>query len=436
MVEDPPEKSKKSSGAKVVVTQKPKTGSAHPGIPDEISPRPARHVAQNPLDPGVNPAKHLHQTTVGDEQLEQIKPKRQPQTTVSEMGEPVSVEKTIEIHKSGGGAAWFATFLAILSLGAVTGVAFLGFQGYQKMMALNEEINNSNAKQQLFAERVAVQLSDVGKLQEEQKEQVAAFNMLKQDISNAQSHLIRLSGDSQWLLSEAHYLSALASERLHSAHDVPTATKQLEAALQKVSQIGDAQLSAVKRVLNQDIQALHQVPIVDKQKLWQRLDSLSAQIVRLPRNQVLQEQPQEQQKKSTDMDVPGWRKALQHSWQEFKSMVKVTHFEEADFVPILDGASSQQLTQAMGLMVEQAKWAVLNGEQTVFDTSLANLQQFTQKYFLLEGDTRQFLDSLVSLQKETVEQNLPDISGSQFALSQAVQNLNQRRQFNDDERLP
>jgi uroporphyrin-3 C-methyltransferase len=432
MAEDPTNKdSKKRTIPKVVVTQKPKKVNPH-GLPDEITPQPTRHVVQNPIESGVNPAKHLKDISDSDYEqndiLENIKPKQSPQHEQAPMSSaPITNEKTIEIHKSSG-PAWLAFMLALFSMGGVGAIAYWGLQSHQQILALNTELKVKEVQQQQFAQNIQSQLNDVGAIKSEQEGQIKAFHQLKKDVQNTQTNMLRISGDSQWLLSEAHYLSSIALERLNSNQDISTATLQLESAMYKISQIGDAQLSSVKRVLEQDIHALKTVAIVDSMKLWRDLDDIS-RIVPLLRTNDLISKEQQVAHKSDDSNIDeksDWQTSLKKSWQEFKGLVRVTHYDQEEFAPILDANSQDQLLRSMGLMIEQAKWAVLQQEQSVYDESLSQLKEWTQKFFIDQGQTKNLLEKLSYLQSEQITQSIPDISGSKFALKEAVSNLNKR----------
>ena len=75
---------------------------------------------------------------------------------------------------------------------------------------------------------------------------------------------------SDWLLSEAEYLANIANYRLLLERDVKTALVALQAADERLREIGDPALLDIRKQLAQDIQALRAVPQPDVPGLARR----------------------------------------------------------------------------------------------------------------------------------------------------------------------
>lgn len=427
MEDDPSKKDLKGKGPKVIVTHKPKSTVSPHGFPEEITPKLTREVVQNPIESGVNPAKFiksedaLHHSS--DDILDKIKPRHSSNAKEDSISAPSTPEKTIEIHHTSG-SAWLAMSLSFLSLIAAGGFGFLAFTGYQKTLNLSDILQKQESEQQLLAKSIESKFATLSSVKTEQEKQLKDFEFLKKDVRNTQVNMLRISGDSQWLLAEANYLVNLASERLVANKDILTARRQLQSALEKVTQIGGLQLQSVKRVLEDDLHELNSVKIVDSQVIWQQLSDMTHHLLKLKMSNLTSELSVDETPKELKT---GWREALKASYNEIKDLIRVTKYEQESFAPILDASEQDQLLQVMTLMIEQAKWAVLNQNQNIYQNSLNQLSSFLEKFFIQDSQAQGILTSIDTLKAQNVSVEAPDISRSKFALSQALSNIGNKR---------
>ena len=111
----------KKDSPKVIVTQKHKS-KGFEGVDEEIAPQDKRYPADNPVEAGVNPAKHLKGISMSDDDLlEKIKPQTSTSRSQSQPESTVSPGSTIQIHKSSG-PAWIAFTMAFFALAGLMGV--------------------------------------------------------------------------------------------------------------------------------------------------------------------------------------------------------------------------------------------------------------------------------------------------------------------------
>jgi uroporphyrin-3 C-methyltransferase len=174
----------------------------------------------------------------------------------------------------------------------------------------------------------------------------------KQDLQLLQQKLETLSQTQQQAnqstssLIEVSYLVYMANERLLVAKDVSAALTQLKLAQDRLSRMSQPSLMPLKAAIANDINQLSQVPAIDKQAFWLEIGSLSDLMNTLTLKEL--GQPAESTTLST-LNFDTWRTALQSSWDQFKSLIRVTRIEENP-IP-LTGLYEEQMQLKMALQL-------------------------------------------------------------------------------------
>jgi len=247
-----------------------------------------------------------------------------------------------------------------------------------------------------------------------------ALDKLKKQLEGAQLRLVALSGNSDWVLAEANYLAFMASERLHTAHDVTTALAQLNAADERLGGLGNPALLWVREVLAKDIAKLHSFPSINRQALWEELGIVSEEFNQLHFKRISSESEAQKAMNENQEQKSSWKKALWHSWQELKSLIRVTRVQDNNIPQALSDQEQAQILRTMQFLCEQARWAILQGESKIYTASLASLQSSMHEYFVDDKMQKELLSQIQKLQDQNVEIALPDISDSVQALSKAM----------------
>ena len=76
--------------------------------------------------------------------------------------------------------------------------------------------------------------------------------------------------------------------------------------------------------------------------------------------------------------------------------------------------------QNLYLLLEQAQSALLREEQRIYSSSLTKAEALLRRYFQLNSESEASIARLQILAKRSVNQTLPDISGSQNAIQTAL----------------
>src|SRR5690606_30853349 len=94
---------------------------------------------------------------------------------------------------------------------------------------------------------------------------------------------------------------------------------------------------------------------------------------------------------------------------ELARYVRVDFGVGSEVRPLLAGQSLAQVRLALSLAIEQAQWAVLNGNEQVYRQSLGQAVAMLEDYFAEHnGQSQGLRDRLEALSRQSVEITLPD----------------------------
>lgn len=221
-----------------------------------------------------------------------------------------------------------------------------------------------------------------------------------------------------WLLLEAEYLIQLANQRILLERDVETAIAALESADMRLRDTGDPGVVKVRQIINQAIQTLRQVPHSDIAGMSLTLSSINNDLEKLPlatpdpksREQQVQRELEETQK------VQSWRELPAAVWRDLKNLVVIRDHEKP-VKPLLSPDQRFFLMENLRLQIEQARLALLSGQQTIYKERLDTAIQWIGQYFDKDSSvTKSTLQTLQQLSAVEIAPELPDISHTYVAL--------------------
>lgn len=243
-------------------------------------------------------------------------------------------------------------------------------------------------------------------------------------LSELQSDQQRLAGRveqvlgasrEQWRLAEAEHLLRMAMLRLSAMQDVNSAKSLLVEADLILRKQDDPSAYGARQKLLEGLEALRSLPELDRTGLFLQLGALRGQANQLhglaPEFQNGPDQPDAQ-------DESSWRRWL----NELTRYVRIDFNAGRDVKPLLAGQSLAQLRLALSLAIEQAQWAVLNGNQDVYRQSLNQAARLIEDHFSEEnGQSRGLRDRIKQLAKQQVSVTLPDLTPALKAMQAYVQ---------------
>tara|TARA_R110002110_G_scaffold65206_4_gene180016 strand:- start:100498 stop:101868 length:1371 start_codon:yes stop_codon:yes gene_type:complete len=408
-------------------------------LPEEIKPKKQGNVLDDPIDLGVNPAKHLKKsskhaeaqanksqaTPEGHAQTKTAPEAKAPPHSASQPPPPSSSNMPTQLPPQSSGY-WFISFAFLLSLaalGIVAVVSFVLYQTQQEVQVLKKDMAAEQSTINSLVGKAELALNEVKTLQEKNNASQSELADLKNEIENAQIKFIALTGKKDWVLNEVEYLVHNASQQILINHDVMTALSQLETASKKVKNLGDPALGSLRAALSQDIVKLKSVETLDKEGLWSQLNAIVNALPNLRFKTLLDEPAVDEdsaQVKSTDAEKAQWQKALDKSWDEIKNLIRVSRYDQDQIQPVLAQHEKIQLLRAMQYMVEQAKWAVLKQDNLVYQEALSSLSENMQLFFEQDNVQENLLAEVKKASDINVSVAQPSIMHSLQAVGDAL----------------
>ncbi len=345
--------------------------------------------------------------------------------------------------RSGGGAvAWLALLVAVLALGAVGYTIYSDWRTQRQaesasgdfeasLDSLGRRIDDSNAAIGAVAEDIValtsadtstddavaalkLQLADIG-------ERLQLLNSLPVRIANTEAALANLQGVSAgardtWLLGEAEYYMQLANAQLQLAGNPELAGLALGMADERVAQLANPALTNIRIALADEIAALAGMQTPDIEGITLQLASLAREVEKLPLRPV--ERIAEEGGEASDEEMS----RLDRAWNSIKSatsgMIKHRTTDEK-VMPLISPDAEYFLRTNLALQMQTARLALLRGEQSVYESSLADAARWLGRYF--DANSTQVataIETLDSLRGAMVDAEVPDISQSLQLLRQ------------------
>ncbi len=327
-------------------------------------------------------------------------------------------------------------WIGIISLVSVIGVAAAGFYFFQQLRAsqdtennqedlrlieidkqmnglqtqlatLQSQIANLNAEMTGKDNHFTQTLADFSKLHGERLD--SARKELEASIQVVQRQLGKTRGD--WLLADAEYLLSVANQRLHLVGDVATTREALEAADQRLRESGDASVFKVREQIAKEIALLNGVVVPDVVGIYAGIqhlqDAVEGLSVFLPH---AGKQPEKPQPGDNDLSEHG-HELLSTVAKQLEGYVVLRHTEQP-VNAILTPEEAHFIKQQLKVRLEMIEIALVQQNDTLFASSIADAKLWLKKNFAENQQTEQFLAELDKLAGVTLHNQYPDVSGS------------------------
>jgi uroporphyrin-3 C-methyltransferase len=319
------------------------------------------------------------------------------------------------------GAAFFVVTLVI----AVAGFAGLGFYALQQQRVLTrlaadyEALRQASSASELeigalhqadgqTAETLRTQLQQI------QDAQRAQLDSLNRELATLRTRVNDggAAAGTALRVSEVEALLNLAQERLLSAHDLRAAISLMQNADELLRQVNDASMLAVREALAQDLTTLRAVNAVDVSGLYARLGAASTRLGQLMVQPGGEVPPFRVEETAADVSAAA-------SWwddmQGFLGRYFVITNSTAGVVPVLGTEQTWVVEEQLRLQLEEARLALLQGQQAVFERALDDAIAGTEA--LMQGaDKPALLTELRALRASTVQTPLPQAASALEAL--------------------
>ncbi|ENM5743263.1 uroporphyrinogen-III C-methyltransferase [Vibrio metoecus] len=300
--------------------------------------------------------------------------------------------------------------LLVLALGA--GFAYVH---QQQKAQLNNELQAIRAELKQTRDALNVQLEQTVSQATSQASEIThrAETVLEQQqksIESLQLAVADIKGrrPNDWLLAEADYLVKLAGRKLFLEHDAETATQLMESADQRIAALNDPSLTPLRKAIANDITALKNIPLIDRDGLVLRLISLQQQVDSLPLANAILPADQPQENPAVSENINDWQTNLKNSLKAFADNFITFRSRDGNVIPLLSPTQHFYLKENLQAKLETAIKGVYTEQQTLYVTSLTTAEQWSNSFFNA-GDkaVQAFNTELALLAKQQVQVNYP-----------------------------
>ncbi|WP_312842561.1 uroporphyrinogen-III C-methyltransferase [Stutzerimonas nitrititolerans] len=348
------------------------------------------------------------------------------QTPASEPAHAAEPAKPVPSRPaSSGGAKAVASLALLVGLGgmALGGYSYwqlqqLGAQEADRQASLqkaDEQTRQLAAGNQQLAARLGrlEQLPSAAEL-DERRRLLATLQSDQQRLAGRVEQVLGASRE-EWRLAEAEHLLRMAMLQLSAMQDVKSAEMLVAEADLILQKQDDPSAYAARQKLLEGLEALRSLPQLDRTGLFLQLGALrgqSSQLSALAPEFVNGEAGPE------DLGQSRWQRWL----DELTRYVRVDFDASADVKPLLAGQTLGQVRLALSLAIEQAQWAVLNGNAEVYRQALQQASALISDHFSEDnGQARGLRERIDALAQREVEVQLPDLSSALKALQAYVE---------------
>ncbi|MEL7185210.1 MAG: uroporphyrinogen-III C-methyltransferase [Pseudomonadota bacterium] len=262
---------------------------------------------------------------------------------------------------------------------------------------------------------------DISAVRRDVDDQLALLNSLPSRMTTLENSVASLAGISEgaretFLLSEAEYYMQIANAQLQLANNPELAMLALQMADERVSQLADPGLTAVRRAVSDELAALEVMEKPDLEGATLTLSSLARVVESLP---LASDQSNEATDEALSDEERG---ALERAWSSTKEamsgLVKVTPPEQAQLA-IISPDAEQFLRNNIALQLQAARLALLRGENAIFMQSLDDASDLLTAYFDTNSEqVGAALQTIDDVREGVFTTTPPDISGSLRQLRQ------------------
>jgi len=309
----------------------------------------------------------------------------------------------------------FAILALLLALAATALAVWQWYDARNRFDALRQDV----AKRLTETDSVSRDTRSLaGQSRDELRDVVARLGQLEARMVETQNQRVALeslykdlSGSrDEWVLAEVEQALLIANQQLQLAGNVKAALIALEAADARLARLDRPQLTALRRVISQDIGLLKAAPFVDVVGMALRLDNAMSAVDALPLAMEARPQPGNEEAASSRGDF--WSSLWRETLQDLRRLVRIQNAEKPE-VPLLSPEQTFFLRENLKLRLLGARLALLTRDEASFKSDLGAASGWLQRYY----DTGSkpvdaVLSTLTQLAESKVDIKLPDISAS------------------------
>jgi uroporphyrin-III C-methyltransferase len=299
-----------------------------------------------------------------------------------------------------------------------------------------QNVDSTSAESKVLAKTVADTSKEIqskvsvleGKQSEAQSQQLA-LEQLYQDLSKNRD---------EWALAEIEQVLSTASQQLQLAGNVQGALIALQNADTRLAKSDKPQFINIRRAIARDIERLKSLPTLDLIGVALRLDSVIAQVDRIPLwadeksvesatppkapLRVLPKAPNKNGKEETlessftAQAQDYWQSFSSEMWGEVKQLIRVRNVETPDAL-LLAPSQAYFVRENLKLRLLNARLALLSRNETTFRSDMILAQDALGKYFDSRAKQTQSAQALLrQVQGSNLSIEMPTLAESLNAI--------------------
>jgi len=337
--------------------------------------------------------------------------------------------------KSSVFVAWLALFAALSAL-VLAGVGLLGDRGpaeenpaaiaavdavSSSVRSVQDALASLQQNVNAVASDLAARDQQMATIERRFSDRLRQIESVSGRMSALESTVSSLQGISTgardaWLLAEAEYYMQIGNAQLQLAGDPQLANRALGLADERILQLANPALTAVRRALANELQALAVMETPDTAGVALTLASLAGVVDSLPlRAAPGAPSPQDE---APDAELTGTSRALASLQSAIGSAVSVRRVDEA-VRPFIAPEAQYFLRANLALQLQAARLAMLRNEAQIFKHSLDDAATWLTEYYDLESTPVQSaLQTIADIRGQALSVATPDISESLRLLRQ------------------
>lgn len=250
-------------------------------------------------------------------------------------------------------------------------------------------------------------------LMQQQDKSIASLQLAIADVKGRRPN--------DWLLAEADYLVKMAGRKLWLEHDVVSATRLMESADQRISALNDPSLTPLRRAMASDISTLKAIPLIDRDGLVLKLNTLEQQVNTLPLANAILPDAEAVEKKEVSTNINDWQSNLMQSLNDFAGHFITYRVREGNVIPLLSPEQHFYLKENIKGKLLLASKALYREQSEVYTTSLESAKLWASQYFQQDDPSVQsFMTQIDSLSKYKVDVRYPQKMKTQALLSDFI----------------
>ena len=311
--------------------------------------------------------------------------------------------------------SWLAVLALLLALAATALAAWQWYDTRRRFDELQQGMAGRLAEADAQGRETR---SLAGQSRDDLRDVVARIGQLEARMVETQSQRLALealyrdfSGSrDQWVLAEVEQALLIANQQLQLAGNVKAALTALETADARLARLDRPQLTALRRVIGQDVERLRAAPYVDVVGMALRLDNVMKAVDALPL--AMEERPLPANNAAASASGSFWANLWHETIQDLRRLVRIQNAEKPE-APLLSPEQAFFLRENLKLRLLGARLALLARDDTSFKTDLGAASDWLQRYYATGSKpVVAALSTVQQLAQSEVGIEVPDISAS------------------------